>query len=132
LAEFHLWFGWVFAALPLLAIGATRPLLEDLRRRLGPPDGVAWRKLNMVITGVASLLPSVSGIVLWLFLELPLIVEDVLLEIHIWATRVLTASLPVHLVVARHKIAERLRHPFGVEPPPLFEFVDEDPDPDDP
>jgi cytochrome b subunit of formate dehydrogenase len=109
LARFHLWFGWAFAAAPLLAGGAAGALFADLQQRLGPPDPITWRKLHIVITGVASVLLTASGIILWRFHELPLIVQDVSLEIHIWATWVVAASLPVHLVVARLKIAERVR-----------------------
>jgi len=131
LAEIHLWFGGAFAAAPLLAVGAAGALFADLRQRLGPPDPITWRKLHIVITVAASLLLSVSGIILWWFQDLPLIVQDVSLEIHIWATWAVALSLPVHLVVARRKIAERARLIRGDEPP-LFEFVDEDPDPEDP
>lgn len=132
LTQYHLWFGWAFAAAPLLAAGAAGALFLDLRQRLGPPDPITWRKLHIVITGVGSALLIASGIILWLFDELPLIVQDVSLEIHIWATWVFAASLPVHLVVARRKIAERVRLFRGGGPPPLFEFSDGDPDPEDP
>ena len=130
LAEFHLWFGWAFAAAPLLVVGAAGAVYADLRRRLGPPDPITWRKLHIVTTGVTGVLLTVSGIILWAFHELPLIVQDVSLEIHIWATWVVAASLPVHLVVARREIVERVRRLGGAEPPPLFEFADEDPDPE--
>jgi len=132
LAQYHLWFGWAFAAAPLLALTATGTHFADLRERLGPPDPITWRKLHIVITGVGSALLTATGILLWGFDDLPLIVQDVALEIHIWATWVLTASLPIHLVVARRKIVERVRLWSGGEPPPLFEFADEDSDPEDP
>ena len=131
LARYHLWFGWAFAAAPLLGLAAAGALLADLRERLGPPDPITWRKLHIVITGVGSALLTATGILLW-GLDEPLIVQDVALEIHIWATWVLTASLPIHLVVARRKIVERVRLLSGGEPPPLFEFDDEDSDPEDP
>jgi hypothetical protein len=85
-----------------------------------------------LITVAASLLLSTSGIILWWFQDLPLVVQDVSLEIHIWATWAVAASLPVHLVVARRKITERVRLIRADEPPPLFEFVDEEPGADDP
>ena len=113
-------------------MGAAGALSADLRQRLGPPDPVTWRKLHIAITGIGSVLLAASGIILWAFDELPPIVQDVSLEIHIWATWVFAASLPVHLVVASRKIAERVRLFRGEEPPPLFEFADEDPDPEDP
>lgn len=107
LARIHLWFGWAFAAAPLLAAGAAGALFEDLKRRFGPPDAVTWRKLHVAITGIASVLLTASGIILWRFHELPLLVQDISLEIHNWATWVIVAMLPVHLVAARRKIAER-------------------------
>jgi len=132
LAEIHLWFGWAFAAVPLLALAAAGALWADLRRRLGPPDPITWRKLHIVVTLASGALLGVSGIILWGFPELPLVVQDVSLEVHIWATWIITATLPVHLVAARPKIAERVRLLRGGEPPPLFEFVDEDPDSEEP
>jgi len=131
LARFHLWFGWVFAATPLLAGAAARALFADLRLRLGPPDPITWRKLHIVITGVASVSLTASGIILWQFEELPRLVQDVSLEVHIWATWVVAGSLPVHLVAARRKIAERVRG-FRGEEPRLFEFGDDDPESKDP
>ena len=130
LARIHLWFGWAFAAAPLLAGGAVRALFADLQQRLGPPDPITWRKLHIVITGVVSVFLTASGIILWGFHELPLLVQDVSLEIHIWATWIVAASLPVHLVDARRKIAVRLRWFRGDGPRP-FEFGDEDPEPED-
>jgi cytochrome b subunit of formate dehydrogenase len=131
LAQLHLWFGWAFAAAPLLAGRSAGALFADLQRRLGPPDPITWRKLHIVITAVASGLLTASGIILWQFHELPLLVQDISLELHIWATWVVAALLPVHLVVARRKIAERARWLRGDEPR-LFEFGEEDPDPEDP
>ena len=131
LARLHLWLGCAFAAAPLLAGGATRALFADLQQRLGPPDPATWRKLHIVITGVASTLLTASGIILWQFHELPLLVQDISLSIHVWATWIVAALLPVHLVVARRKIVERLRG-FRGAPPRLFEFGEEDPDPEDP
>lgn len=126
LARLHLYFGWAFAAAPLLACGAAGPLLADLRQRLGPPDPITWRKLHIVTTGIASALLSASGIILWYFDELPLLVQDISLEIHAWTAWIVTALLPVHLVVARRKIVQRLLC-FRTDEPQLFEFVDDDP-----
>jgi cytochrome b subunit of formate dehydrogenase len=130
LARIHLWFGWAFAAAPLLAAGAAGALFEDLQRRLGPPDPITWRKLHIVITGVASLLLTASGIILWGFPELPLLVQDISLEIHSWTTWIVAALLPVHLVVARRKIAERVGW-FRADESQLFEFGEEDSEPED-
>ena len=131
LARLHLYFGWAFAAAPLLAGGAAGALFADLQQRLGPPDPITWRKLHIVITGIASALLTASGIILWRFHELPLLVQDISLEIHAWSTWIIAALLPVHLVVARRKIAQRLLC-FRGDEPRLFEFGDEDPDPEGP
>jgi cytochrome b subunit of formate dehydrogenase len=127
LAEIHLWFGWAFAAAPALALAfSARPLLADLAGRLRSPDLNTWRRLHVVITLVASALLVVTGIVLWWTGRLPLVLQDVSLEIHIWATWVLAVSLPVHLVEARRAIADRVRLYLTGEPPPLFEFDDDE------
>jgi cytochrome b subunit of formate dehydrogenase len=131
LAEIHVWFGWVFAAAPVLALGAAaRPLFADLAERLGPPDPLTWRKLHIVITLAASALLTVTGFLLWWSGALPLAVEDASLEIHIWMNWVLAISLPVHLFEARRKIAERARLYLTGESPPIFEFADDPEDED--
>jgi hypothetical protein len=132
LAQVHLGLGWAFAVAPLLALGAARALFEDLRRRLGPPEGITWQKLHIGITLAASALLTASGIVLGHLPDLPLAVQDASLDAHIWATWVVAASLPLHLVAARRKIAERVRLLAGGEPPPLFEFADGEDDAPDP
>jgi cytochrome b subunit of formate dehydrogenase len=127
LAEIHLWFGWVFVGAPVLALAvAARPLYANVAERLGPPDPITWRKVHIVITLAASVLLTVTGFLLWWSGDLPLALEDASLEIHIWMTWVLALSLPVHLFEARRKIAERTRLYLKGEPPPIFEFVDDE------
>ena len=129
LAEIHVWLGWVFAAAPVLALAvAARPLFADLTERLGPPDPIAWRKVHIVITLAASALLTVTGFLLWWSDDLPLVLEDASLEVHIWMTWLLALSLPVHLFEARRKIRERARLYLKGEPPPLFEFADDEED----
>jgi cytochrome b subunit of formate dehydrogenase len=127
LAEVHVWMGWAFAAAPAAALAlAAQPLLADLGRRIGSEEPFSWRKAHVVITVVAGVLLTLTGIALWVPGTLPVALLDASLEVHIWATWVLTISLPVHLVVARGKIVERVRIALGGEPPPLFEFADDD------
>jgi cytochrome b subunit of formate dehydrogenase len=129
LGRIHVWIGWAFAAAPAVALlAAARPLLTDVRARLGPPNPIGWRKLHIVISLAASGLLVVSGIVLWWPSEVRLPLLDACLAIHIGCTWLLAATLPLHLVAARAKIAERIRHPLGSEPPPLFEFADDETD----
>ena len=113
--EIHLWSGWVFLGAPLLALAlAARPLLRDLRRRLGPPGGITWRKIHIVVTLSLGISLSVSGVLLWLDLGLPLAFSDLMLDVHdllIWAV---IAVLSAHLVAARRKILRRTRQIFGV------------------
>jgi cytochrome b subunit of formate dehydrogenase len=133
LASVHNWVGWAFAVAPGLALAvAARPLLADLGRRLGPPDPLTWRNVHIVITLVTSVLLIATGIVLWWPDDLPLALLDASLEVHTWTTWVFAASIPVHLIAARHQIVERTRLLLGGEPPPLFEFADDDPDEDAP
>jgi cytochrome b subunit of formate dehydrogenase len=128
LADVHVWMGWAFVAAPVLALPlAARPLLADLRRRLHRQEPLSWRKAHVAITLAACAVLTLSGIALWVPLSLPVGLLDASVEAHVWATWAVTLSLPVHLVVARRKIAERVRVLLGGEPPPLFEFAD-DPD----
>lgn len=129
LAILHVWVGWAFALAPLLALAfAARPLLADVARRFGPSETSRWRKAHVVVTLVAGSLLSVTGVALWWpddFGAFPLAFLDASLEVHIWATWVFALSLPLHLLVARGKIVERVRVALGGEPPPLFEFADD-------
>jgi cytochrome b subunit of formate dehydrogenase len=126
LDELHLWVGFGFLAAPLfaLALGA-RPLLRDLRRRLGPPDALSWRNAHIALTlGVGAAL-ALSGVVLWRGHDVPRGVEDAAFAVHSWSTWVFAASLPVHLFASRRKIAQRAREIVLRERPPLFEYADE-------
>lgn len=101
---------YVFLAAPLLAfLLAARPLVRDLRRRLGPPDGPSWRKLHIVLSVALSACLSASGLVLWAGAAAPAIVYDGALEAHVAAAWALGVALPLHLVAARRKLAARLR-----------------------
>lgn len=119
--EAHLWVGLVLLAAPVLALGmAAGPLLGDAARRLGPPDPVwAWRKVHLSTTAALSLALSASGVLLWADLELPRGWLDTNLTIHLFATWVLAASIPLHLFKARRKIAARAGELLGRTPPPL-------------
>jgi cytochrome b subunit of formate dehydrogenase len=123
LADIHEWASVVFIAAPLLALAlAARPLLADLRRRLGPPDGVTWRKVHIVSTLGFGILLVVTGAVLWIDREvrMPLAVFDSCLWLHDAATWVLLASIPVHIFAARRKIVGRSLELLGRAPPPPF------------
>jgi len=129
LADIHVWIGWAFAAAPLLAVAAAaRPLIADLAQRLGPPDPLTWKKAHVLLTLAAGVLLTATGVVLWWPGDVPVALQDASLEIHIVATWVLALSLPVHLVEARRKMAELVRHHLRGGPPPLFEFTDEEDD----
>lgn len=124
--EIHLWVGWAFMAAPFLALAVDRRLWTDLRRRLGPPDPIGWRKIHIVWSLLSGVILSVSGIVLWLFDDLPLRVFDLVLDTHIAFTWVMIALLPMHVFMARHKLASSIRSWFGREPEPEWGFPFED------
>ena len=110
LADIHEWVGVLFAAIPLMALlRAGRPLLRDARRRLGPPDPVGWEKTHIVVSLAGGLLLAATGVVLWFDRAFPLVLSDVALEVHAVLTWVFVAALLIHLVVARRKIASKIR-----------------------
>jgi hypothetical protein len=75
--DLHIWVGVGFVAIPVLALlAAARPLGRDLRRRLGPPDGVTWRKVHTVFTLAAGAALGLTGVLLWLEPGMPLAVVD--------------------------------------------------------
>ena len=112
--DIHLWSGWVFLGAPLLAIAlAARPLLRDLQWRLGRPDGITWRKIHIVVTLSVGIILSLTGVLLWLDLGLPLAFTDPMLEVHDVLIWVVIAALSAHLVAARRKILVRTRQLLG-------------------
>jgi cytochrome b subunit of formate dehydrogenase len=112
--DIHLWSGWIFLGAPLLALAlAARPLLRDLRRRLGPPGGITWRKIHIVVTLSVGIILSLTGALLWLDLDLPLALTDLMLEVHDVLIWVVIAALSAHLFAARRKILVRARQILG-------------------
>jgi hypothetical protein len=130
--DIHLWVGWFFLGLPVLVLLlAARPLLRDLLRRLGPPDGVTWRKVHTVLTLVAGLTLGATGLVLWLDWAFSLVMTDVAVEVHEILSYLVIGILVLHLVAARRKIVARGREILSGEQEPLFPFEFEDEDEDE-
>jgi len=110
IAAWHDVGAYAFLAAPLLALAlAARPLAVDLRARLGPPEGLTWRKLHIALTLALSACLSASGLALWAGDGVPTAVYDGALELHVAATWALGVTLPIHLVAARRKLAARVR-----------------------
>lgn len=125
----HLWAGAAFAGIPLLALAISyRGLLEDLRRRLGPPDPWGFRKSHIVVSLGAGFLLSLTGLILWRDTLFPVSVGDGSRWIHLALTVVIAVEIPVHLFAARRKIRQRVREWLGREEPP-DSFFDFDSDP---
>ena len=115
-------------ATPVLALLALRPIWRDLVRRLGPPDGITWRKINIVLTLVAAVALAGSGVLLWLDRGLSVAVIDAALFVHDAISWIMLAALLVHIVAAWRKTVVRTREIFGRESEPPFPFEDEDED----
>ncbi len=126
--DVHLWAGVLFAVAPVAVWArAARPLTEDVRRRLGPPDPWGWRKTHIVLSLVACAGLVLSGFVVWFEPSLPRSWGEPSHWVHDGLTAVLAVALPVHLVASRRKIVSRVREWLGLAPPPaLFDFEDED------
>lgn len=120
---------YLFLAAPVLAlILAAHPLLTDLRTRLGPPDGLTWRKVHLALTVALTACLSASGLVLWAGPQAPVVLYDGALELHVAASWALGLALPVHLVAARRKLAARVREMLHGGPEvPMFD-AELDPD----
>jgi cytochrome b subunit of formate dehydrogenase len=124
IARIHTWVGFAFILLPALLVSPfMRPIFRDLVRRLGPPDGVTWHKVHILLTLILSVLLAVSGIAVWPTLDLEIRWFDIALEVHIWVTWVFIASLLLHLVVARRRMGAAIRGLFGGAPDPGLEFL---------
>ena len=115
----HVWIGWALLAAPILALAlAQRPLLRDVMRRLGPPDPVwTWRKVHLVGAAVLWALLIGTGVILWADVDLSRRGLDAALEIHVAATWAVVISIPLHLALARGKIAARTGELLGGQPP---------------
>jgi cytochrome b subunit of formate dehydrogenase len=130
--DVHLWAGWIMLAVPVLVLLAARPIWRDLVRRLGPPDGVTWRKVNIVLSIAAGVLLAVSGVLLWLDFGLPLAAIDAAIFVHDWISWLILAALAIHLVAAWRKTVARTREILGFETEPPFPFeFDDEPEGDD-
>jgi cytochrome b subunit of formate dehydrogenase len=131
LVDLHLWGGVLFAVSPLLALAVARPhLVEELRRRLGPPDPWRWRKTHIVLSIALVAGLSVSGAAMWLDASLPTAAADLARFSHEVLTVVILVALPVHLVAARVALVQRVRRWLGLEPDvdELFDFDEADPE----
>jgi cytochrome b subunit of formate dehydrogenase len=130
LSEWHRWSGVPFIVAPLLSLAvAWRPLVRDLRRRLGPPDPISWTKLHIVSSLVLTFLLSLSGVLLWIDPDVPVVFFDATLQVHIVTTWLLIGSLPIHLVVARRRSVEVVAVALGLREPPELGFpLDDEPD----
>jgi cytochrome b subunit of formate dehydrogenase len=131
--DIHLWVGWVFLATPPVALLlGRRDLLAALRERLS--EGRAWRRAHMASVVIAGFLLGLTGIVLWLDLELSRTLADLVSNVHEWLSWFVIAELCVHVVVAWRKTYERTRMLLGLAPvaqaedaeQELFEFADDD------
>ena len=127
-AEWHDFGAMAFLAAPAFALLlAARPLATDLRARLGPPDGLTWRKLHIGLTLALSALLSASGVVLWVAAALPTSAYDRALSVHLAAAWGLAVTLPLHLFAARRKIAGRAREILRGGPEDAFFEPEEEP-----
>ena len=130
--DYHLWSGWIFLAAPLLALAlAARPLLADLRERLAPNPDRRWRRLHVASALTTGSLLGISGLILWLDLEIPRPAADLVSNVHEIVSWVVLGELSAHLVMARRKIFEKTRSLLGLstaaEPEQeLFDFSDDD------
>lgn len=117
LVDVHLWGGVAFALSPLLALALARAhLVEELQRRLGPPDPWGWRKTHIVLSIVIVAGLSLSGVALWLDAHLSIAMADLARLSHEVLTVLVVLSLPVHLVAARRAIVQRVQRWLGREP----------------
>ena len=120
----HLWAAVVFMAAPVLAMAlASRKLLDDLRHRLtlhGPWPG-RWRKTHIVLSIVATVVLSASGIALWADDYVPRGLWDLSRSGHVVFSVVIAAALPIHLVYERRRIVGRLREMVGLGAEPGHE-----------
>ncbi len=109
--QVHLWLSLWFVAAPALALGLLGRSCwrQNWRALRSPLAATRWRSAYTAATVLLSAALVVSGLLLWVGLDLPLSWIDASLEIHLAATWLLAASVLVHLIAARRGIAARTR-----------------------
>lgn len=131
--EWHLWAGWVYLAAPPVALLlGRRDLLLALRERLSGDR--AWRRFHMTSVVLAGFLLSVTGVLLWLDVEMSRGLADLVSDTHEWLSWFVIAELGVHVIAAWRKTLERARWLLGFAPvgtgedpeKDLFEFADDE------
>ena len=131
--QVHLWAGWVFLAVPPLALLLARSgLVAALRERL--TEGRLWHRFHMASVLIAGFLLGLTGVVLWLDIELSRTLSDLTSNVHEWLSWFVIAELGVHVVVAWRKTYERTRMLLGLSPvgkgedteAELFQFADDE------
>jgi len=131
--DWHLWAGWVYLAAPPIALLlGRRDLLLALRERLS--EGRAWRRFHMTSVLIAGFLLGLTGVALWLDIEMPRWLADLTSNTHEWLSWFVIAELGVHVIAAWRKTFERARWLLGLAPvgtsespeEDLFEFADDE------
>jgi cytochrome b561 len=131
--EVHLWAGWVFLIAPPLAIVLGRgALLTAMRERL--TEGSFWRRFHMASVLIAGFVLGITGIFLWLDVELSRTLADLCSNTHEWLSWFVIVELFVHVAAAWRKTVERARLLLGLSPvgkgenpeAELFEFADDE------
>jgi len=129
----HLWAAWLFLAAPPVALLLGRgALIAAMRERL--TEGRLWRRFHMASVLIAGFLLGLTGIVLWIDLELPRLFADLVSNVHEWLSWFVIAELCVHVVLAFRKTLERTRMLLGLSPiasgddaeAELFQFSDDE------
>ncbi len=113
--QIHVYAGLAFAAAPLLAcLWVPRGLLTAPWERTRPHDFQStWRRTHIIVSLIASAALTVSGLVLWLGVDLPTEQWDAADQVHVICHWVVTATIPLHLVASRRGIARRLGQLIG-------------------
>lgn len=109
IGELHRELGLLWLVLPGLALlGAGVPLARDLRRRLGTPAGLGWKKLHLAASLGTSCALGATGLLLWGDAALPRRWSDAAWTGHEAASWMLAGLLVLHVVAVRRKLALRL------------------------
>ena len=117
LSKWHHWIGLAFIAMPLLLLlREPAALMGTVRWHFGAARLDLWRKLHYGVSLLACVVLAITGMVLWLNVEIDRVMADSMIGAHVVSTWVLLFTIPLHLMSAVLRVGRAKRQHAGRDP----------------